>query len=187
MKKIVLFGDSITAGYEDGFIHPTLTALIQAFSKNWSIVNAGVPGFTTQDALSIFDRHVLGENPDQVVIFFGANDVADHHYVPIEDYKANLVHYIEAVSPGKTILVTPPYCDQTLQTDRPIERIHAYADVVKELGKAYQISVIDLLLHMEQNYPAINYFQADGLHFNKNGYTLLSDLYNSALEKKIGK
>lgn len=63
MKKLVCFGDSITAreAFEDGT--PRLTPrLRKAFClSDWEVINAGVSGDNTRDALAFFG----GEKDDR--------------------------------------------------------------------------------------------------------------------------
>ncbi|NOI25822.1 GDSL-type esterase/lipase family protein [Vibrio mediterranei] len=74
MKKIVLLGDSLTAGWG------------LATNQNWSdkliaahpdieFINCGVPGDTTAGMLSRFKQQVLDQAPDAVVLFGGLNDL----------------------------------------------------------------------------------------------------------------
>lgn len=50
--KLVLFGDSITARNE-GFEQPILSMKLQEkIGENWLIINAGVPGDNTFNAVS---------------------------------------------------------------------------------------------------------------------------------------
>ncbi len=58
MTKLVLFGDSITAGYLGEAVSPVLTNLVKGRSfctksiPGISIVNAGIPGDTTAGGLA---------------------------------------------------------------------------------------------------------------------------------------
>jgi lysophospholipase L1-like esterase len=72
-KPVVFFGDSITAGQgaELGQDFPSLIGK----KLNIPIVNAGVSGNKTQDALLRIDHDVLSKNPAVVVIELGINDL----------------------------------------------------------------------------------------------------------------
>lgn len=69
MKTLVCFGDSITA--EDVFFDgtPRLTPRLQRIFSNWEVVNAGVPGDNTFDALNRIEEDVLSHKPDFVTVF----------------------------------------------------------------------------------------------------------------------
>lgn len=108
MKKIVLFGDSITAGYGEEAITPILQNLIiedlaAQHYEEVMIVNAGMPGDTTQDAMKRLEKEVLAEQADIVTIFFGANDTNSDNLVPLEKYAENIETMITEIGKGKVI------------------------------------------------------------------------------------
>lgn len=69
MIKMVLFGDSITAGYTKKEITAKLTCRMSEYFPKADIINAGIPGETTEDGLKRIEAHVLKYKPDIVVIF----------------------------------------------------------------------------------------------------------------------
>jgi len=72
-ETIVAFGDSLTAGTgaEAGNGYPEHLAGI----LGEPVLNRGVSGDTTEDALHRLDKDVLAENPRIVIVWLGANDV----------------------------------------------------------------------------------------------------------------
>lgn len=181
MKTLVLFGDSITAGYGEEAITPILQNLIAADLAEQAleavrIINAGMPGDTTEDALKRLKSEVLAVNPELVTVFFGANDTNSERLVPLENYIKNLQEMIQAIGKEKVLLLTPPYVDCARKPTRNDERIQQYVNQVIALGKQQEIPVINLYQAMV-NYPGTNEFlQKDGLHFSKSGYELLAAL-----------
>ena len=71
-STIVCFGDSLTAGYGAG-INNAYPAKLQE-KINIPIINSGVSGDTTDDALSRIDLDVISHHPIIVLIELGAND-----------------------------------------------------------------------------------------------------------------
>lgn len=65
-STLVTFGDSLTA----------LSSWPQASAEelNMYLVNSGIGGHTSADALNRFDRDVASKDPDFVTIAFGTND-----------------------------------------------------------------------------------------------------------------
>lgn len=191
MEKIILFGDSITAGYMDGAITKILPELVTSdlhdlgFSQ-FEVIDAGIPGETSRDGLKRLDAHVLKYDPTFVTVFWGANDVAEHNLVPLDEYRTNLATMIEKIGKDKVILITPPYINQQQHAlDRPQARIEAYVQCVLALGKETGVPVIDLYEAMD-HYPGRNEFlQADGLHFSQEGYELLAALIAKFIKLKL--
>lgn len=79
MKTLVCFGDSITADdvFFDGI--PRLTPRLQVMFPDWKVVNAGVPGDNTFDALNRIEEDVILYKPDFVTVFLGTNDAVSFH------------------------------------------------------------------------------------------------------------
>ena len=70
---IICFGDSLTAGTGAGKGMDYPSQLSQMISK--PVINAGVSGDTTAEALERLDQDVLSRLPDMVLITLGDNDL----------------------------------------------------------------------------------------------------------------
>jgi acyl-CoA thioesterase-1 len=71
-KNIICFGDSLTFGYGAGPGEDYPTALAKL--TNIPVINAGIDGDTSTEALRRIDSDVLERNPLLVIIEFGGND-----------------------------------------------------------------------------------------------------------------
>lgn len=71
-KNIICFGDSLTEGYgaKPGEDYPTVLAKL----LNQPVINAGVSGNTTRQALERLQTAVLNKDPRLVIVQFGGND-----------------------------------------------------------------------------------------------------------------
>ncbi|MDQ0874320.1 lysophospholipase L1-like esterase [Paenibacillus sp. V4I3] len=176
--KLVCFGDSITARTE-GYDRPLLTLkLKEKLRGNWEVINAGVPGNNTYDALQRIEKDVIIHNPDLVTVLFGANDAAFHKMIQLQDYKRNLTDIVKMITPRKTILISPSPVDESLQHARTNAVLRQYTDSVKEVSVATGSYYIDLFSNMVglQNLSDILLgLRNDGLHFGERGYDYLSD------------
>ena len=183
MKKIFLFGDSITAGYREGEIEETLTVLISDCFPKSKVVNAGIPGDTTREGLKRIEQHILSYQPDIVVVFFGANDMAVSCDVSVTEYGENLHRMIEEIGISKVLLITPPYVNQYLRSeDRPLSSIESYTEKAQEIAKTYQMPTI-LLKNEMLKQDADSWLQEDGLHFSYQGYIYLKQLICQKIKK----
>ena len=102
---LVCLGDSLTAGYgatasfeEDK--SKSYPAYLQK-KANISVINAGVSGDTTAQALVRVDSDVLSEDPKIVIILLGANDFFDFLHFPVSETKKNLQSIIKKVDNRK--------------------------------------------------------------------------------------
>lgn len=176
-KKLILFGDSITAGFYKGCITKKLTERLENYFPEWTVQNAGIPGDTTKGAVARCEQHVTRYQPDFVTVFFGANDLSSDHWVPLDDYVANLEHLIVTIGPEKVLLLGPPYSDQRIRkADRPVERIQQYSIEAEKIAQRYQIPFIPVFEKMTARTEAdcLALLQSDGLHFSNVGYDWLA-------------
>ena len=58
MKKLILFGDSLLAGYIDGHATNIVTQGLQEKLPNFTIINNSVPGSTTEEAIDFYDLRI---------------------------------------------------------------------------------------------------------------------------------
>ena len=167
---VVVLGDSLTAGpglrAEDAY-----PALLQrkaaAAGYRHRIVNAGVSGDTTSDALRRLDR-ALEPDAQVLVIALGANDGLRH--VPVEQVRANLVQIIErARARGLRILLcgmeTPP--TQGWQYTLDFHRIFP------DLAAQYNLPLMPFLLAGVVGDPGLNL--GDLAHPNAAGMRVIAD------------
>ncbi len=184
MKKIILFGDSITAGYENGLTDFRLNERIIRQVEEVEIINAGIPGDTTRGARKRLADHVLKYDPDIVTVFFGANDVSNLIGLSIEEYEENLDEIVKEIGISKIILVGVPYCNQKMyEQEKPLSKLLAFNEVAQRISKKYRLDYIDMLEEMQQSNP-MDYLQEDGTHFSAKGYDLLGKLISEKINNR---
>jgi len=96
MPTIVMLGDSLTAGYELSereALPAVVERMLGARGVKAKIINAGVSGDTTADALNRYDWSVKGTNADLLVVALGANDFLNG--LPPERPKKNLATILD--------------------------------------------------------------------------------------------
>ncbi|MGE6365327.1 SGNH/GDSL hydrolase family protein [Bacillus paramycoides] len=150
MKTLVCFGDSITADemFFDGT--PRLTPRLQEMFPHLKVLNAGVPGDNTFDALQRIEEDVLSHGPDFVTVFLGTNDAVSFAQVPLQAYKENLEKIVSAISSEKVLLISPAPVDEARQHNRTKEVLGQYADVVEEVAKETGSHFLNLYAEMIQ-------------------------------------
>jgi lysophospholipase L1-like esterase len=185
MPNLVCFGDTITARTE-GHLEPLLTLKLKSKLPDWEIINTGVPGNNTFDAVQRIDRDVLTHNFDLVTVLFGANDAAFHKVVELKDYQSNLMEIVRKITPLKTILISPAAVDEDLQHARTNAVLKNYSEVVQDVSIKTGCHFIDLYSRMitTPNYQEmLKGEKKDGLHFGELGYDFLSD--NIVMKMKL--
>ena len=175
MKKLICFGDSITAG--EGFDDESkyLVLRLQQTFENWTVINAGVSGDNSRNALARVERDVVKFNPDIVTVLFGANDAATHKMIGLTEFESNLTAIVSKIGPQKTILISPAPVDEGKPRNRTNAIMEKYADRVRRVSEQSNCGFIDLFREM---FAVTDYghMLSDGLHFSEWGYELLSEL-----------
>ena len=202
--QCVCFGDSITQEASS----PERDGWVSALSAYWirrvEVRNRGFSGYNTRWALKIYEKVVLGEKPDVIVIFFGANDSIDEsvaQHVPLDEYKDNLKKMVlmtkKSLDSTKVILMTPPPVyepvleernqakGKTLLVDRSNERTLLYVNAVKDIGKEFGLPVVDNFNTMEVDSPNRNNYLRDGLHLSQLGNQRVFENIETVITKQL--
>lgn len=185
---LVAFGDSLTYGY--GVLdHIAFTACLKKDFPKWRIINKGVNGDTTREALERLERDVFIFKPQIVFIFFGSNDCAlvEDYYRPMIEYEKNLRSITELVLSfqhgkefhnGTTLpifITPPPVVDTDFFPFTTSDRVELYANAVKKIAAEYHCPVVDFfsVLWAKKEEAFEDFFQYDGIHLSNAGYALL--------------
>ncbi|MGP4079401.1 SGNH/GDSL hydrolase family protein [Pseudalkalibacillus sp. R45] len=185
MLKLVCFGDSITARNE-GYAKPILATKLSSILKDFEIINSGVAGDNTFDALKRIEKDVVNHNPDLATILFGANDAAFHKMIDLETFENNMIKLVHSISPEKTILISPSPVDEEKQDARNNKTLREYALIVKKVAESNGCYFIDLFTEMlarDHFQEILKGLENDGLHFGEKGYDILADLIINKIEE----
>lgn len=191
-KKIVFFGDSITAqgaGY-GGYISMLQHLLLEAgIDDEYELKGAGVSGDKVYDLYLRMDEDVLSKGADIVVIFVGINDVGDEPALvagtDITRFEASYIAIInKLLSAGiKVVLCTPAVRgENTTFSSKIDEEINQYSDVIRKLALQYELPLVDIrkafidyvvLNNIEDKEHGI--LTTDKVHLNNKGNQLVAE------------
>jgi acyl-CoA thioesterase I len=140
---IVCFGDSLTAGHGVDFAqsYPAyLQADLDARGYHYRVVNQGISGNTTKDAVERLPD-IVALKPAVVVVEFGGNDGL--RGLPIEDSRANLDKIVSTLkaSGAKVVLA-----GITLPPDYGPDYIQQFNQTYSLLAKKYNVPMLPFLL-----------------------------------------
>lgn len=175
--KVVCFGDSVTGVYYHTGSRRAYTDMLgialrrASGSDNVEMINAGISGHTTVNALSRIDRDVIAHKPDLVTVMFGLNDMTR---VPLDDYKANLKTIVAKCRDigAEVVLATPNNVIDT--SGRPTQKLIKYCDAVRDVGHELGVSVCDTYQQLS-GFRAHDSFgwrllMSDSIHPNMDGH-----------------
>jgi acyl-CoA thioesterase I len=158
---ILVFGDSISAGYglprvDRGWV-ALLQAKLQSEGYGDEVVNASVSGETTAGGLARLPRALTLHHPAVVILELGGNDGL--RALPIEQMRANLTRMIDlAKDAGAKVLllgmrIPPNYGPQYTEQ---------FSAVYTDLAREKHVALVPFLLNDVALHPDL--MQADGVH-----------------------
>jgi len=167
---ILVFGDSISAGYGLPRVEQGWVALLQARLRQqgygYDVVNASVSGETTAGGLTRLPRALALHHPRIVILELGGNDGL--RALPIAAMRGNLaqmVHLTRTAGADVVLLgmrIPPNYGPQYTEQFQAV-----YTDLAKEFG----VPVVPFLLEGIALNPAL--MQADQIHPDELGQPIL--------------
>lgn len=170
-KKILFFGDSLTAGY--GLeVSQAFPALIQqridSLGLDYTVINAGLSGETTASGKNRL-AWVLEDDIDIIIIELGANDGL--RGVPLTETEQNLKSMVDTVQsklPGAKIILA----GMKIPPNMGPEYTSKFESIFPELADSEDIKLIPFLLENVAGIPELN--QGDGIHPTVEGQKLVA-------------
>lgn len=158
-KNIICFGDSITWGYgvNPGEDFPSILAKMVSFP----VINAGIDGDTTQEAIKRLTLDVLEREPLLVIIEFGGNDFL--RKIPKEITMKNIREMVDK-SQGQGAMVAIADISSGMF-------LKEYRTEFSKLAKEKQVIFIPSILSGIITNPSL---KSDFIHPNAGGYKLIT-------------
>jgi lysophospholipase L1-like esterase len=179
--RIVCFGDSVTGVYyHTGSRRAYADMLKIGLERQYpdadiEVINAGISGNTTQDALNRIDKDVLAQKPHLVTVMFGLNDMTR---VPLNEYTANLAKIIaKCHTVGAEVLLSTP--NAVVDTpDRPTANLERYVAAMRRVGREQNVKVVDCYAAFEavrmRSVAEFEFLMSDAIHPNMDGHKLFA-------------
>ena len=163
---ILVFGDSISAGYGLPRVEQGWVALLQARLKNlgygYQVVNASVSGETTAGGLARLPRALGLHHPAIVILELGGNDGL--RALPVAQMRANLTRMAElSAGAGAKVLLLGMRMPPNYGPDYTAQFVRVYAEVAHD----QKLTIVPFLLEGIALSPDL--MQADGIHPNQSG------------------
>lgn len=171
-KGIVCFGDSLTFGYgvEAGEDYPSILAKVSGLP----VVNVGIDGDTTTEALRRIKSDVLGRDAFLVLVEFGGNDFL--RKVPLEITVNNIRKMIEEIqSKGMMVGLVDISAGLLLKEYR-----RAFRKIAREKGAIFISGVFNGIITNPR-------MKVDFFHPNGEGYKLVVQRIYRSLEPHLRK
>src|SRR5882672_4762733 len=163
---ILVFGDSISAGYGLTHAEQGWVALLQTRLKDqeygYQVINASVSGETTAGGLARLPRALMLHHPGIVILELGGNDGL--RALPIAQMRANLASMVDlATAAGAKVVLLGMRMPPNYGPDFTEQFRSSYSDLARDK----KLPLVPFLLDDIALFPAL--MQADGVHPNEHG------------------
>ncbi len=167
---ILVFGDSISAGYGLAHVEQGWAALLQTRLKDqgygYQVVNASVSGETTAGGLARLPRALMLHQPKIVILELGGNDGL--RALPIAQMRANLTAMVDlSTAAGAKVLLLGMRMPPNYGPDYTEQFSACYGDLARDK----KLPLVSFLLNGIALVPGL--MQADGIHPNAKGVAVI--------------
>ena len=170
-KKLLIFGDSISAGYgikeSENWVALLANNLNKNSKINFILINSSVSGDTTSGGVSRIKKALEVHSPDYVLIELGGNDALRGY--PITNIQENLERIVSKVLEEKS---KPILMQIKIPPNYGKRYVSAFENLYPTISKTYQIPLMDFLLEnvaLDQNL-----MQTDGIHPNSKAQPIIA-------------
>ena len=177
-KKLLILGDSISAGFGIKESQNWTTLMKSSFSKegkSLKIINSSISGDTTSGGLSRISRDLNTYKPDFVLVELGGNDALRGY--PISRIKQNLLKIISIISNNQSI---PIIMQIKIPPNYGKKYIEAFENIYSEVASETDAKLISFML--ENVALREDLMQPDGIHPNEKAQPFITE----QIKKEIG-
>ncbi len=177
-KKLLILGDSISAGFGIKESQNWTTLLKSSFSKegkSLEIINSSISGDTTSGGLSRINRDLNTYKPDFVLVELGGNDALRGY--PISRIKQNLLKIISIISNNQSI---PIIMQIKIPPNYGKKYIEAFENIYSEVASETDAKLISFMLENVALRDGL--MQPDGIHPNEKAQPVIAE----QIKKEIG-
>lgn len=177
IEKVVLFGDSLMAGYglsKEHHLSKVLENSLKNDGFNIVVINGSVSGSTSSGGLNRAEWSLSEPGIDLIIIGLGANDML--RGIKPEETEKNLEQIIKIANKKNIKIII---AGMVAPTTHGAEYKKKFDAIYPNLSNKYSLPLIPFLLDGVALDPSLN--QQDGIHPNKLGTIKVSE----TIKKKI--
>ena len=183
IEKIVLFGDSLMAGYglsNDNSLPVVLQRNLDAKGYNVKIINGSVSGSTSSGGLNRADWTLTEPDIDLIILCLGGNDML--RGIQPTETKSNLEKIIKNAQDKNIEIIL---AGMIAPTSHGFNYKKNFDKIFPDLAKKFKIRLIPFLLEGVAMKPEFNL--SDGIHPNAKGTLIISRTLEEIIIKTLKK
>jgi acyl-CoA thioesterase-1 len=177
IEKVILFGDSLMAGYglpKEQHLSVVLQNSLSLEGHNIKIINGSVSGSTSAGGLNIVEWTLSENNIDLMILCLGANDML--RGIQPSETEQNLESIIKIAQSKKIEIIL---AGMLAPTSYGIEYKEKFDQIYSNLSKKYDLKFIPFLLEGVAFNPSLNL--SDGMHPNSKGTIVISNTLKKSI------
>ena len=170
-KKLLILGDSISAGYglkkSENWVR-LLEISLTSSDKELQIINSSISGYTTIGGLSRIESDLKEYKPNYILIELGGNDALRGY--PIEKIKSNLLKIIDVSIAAKA---NPIIMQIRIPPNYGKNYVVAFENIYTEIALEKNIPKMSFLLEKVALDKSL--MQLDGIHPNQKAQQIIAN------------
>ena len=180
-KKLLILGDSISAGYglkeSENWVQ-LLENSLRKSGRELQVINSSISGDTTIGGLSRIESDLAEHKPNYVLVELGGNDALRGY--PINKIKSNLLKIIDASFVAKA---NPIIMQIRIPPNYGKNYVTAFEDIYLEIAEEKNIPKLTFLLEKVALNKSL--MQPDGIHPNQEAQNIIANQVKTELLKII--
>ena len=203
-RRIVVLGDSITKGFREGVSREetfgsVLQNSLRAAGYDVDVINQGIGGERTDQAIARLNRDILALEPDIVTVMYGTNDSyvdqgQQNSRLSAEQFYQNLtkiVTELERIGIQSILMTEPRFGDHSANNgagEHPNLRLEKFVDVCRRVAQETDVPLIDhfrMWTKANSEGTDIGTWTTDQCHPNVAGHKIMADAMLPMLLKAV--
>ena len=177
IEKVLLFGDSLMAGYglpNEQHLSVVLEQNLRSEGYDIEVINGSVSGNTSLDGLNRIEETLSELGIDLIILGLGANDML--RKINPNDTKQNLEKIIKIIQDKNIKIIL---AGMIASTSYGLNYKKKFDKIFPDLSKKYDLPLIPFLLDGVALNP--NFNQSDGMHPNQKGTLIISETVKKSI------
>ncbi len=177
IEKVLLFGDSLMAGYglpNQQHLSVVLEQNLRSEGYDIEVISGSVSGNTSLDGLNGIEETLSELGIDLIILGLGANDML--RKINPNETKQNLEKIIKIIQDKNIKIIL---AGMVASTSYGLNYKKKFDKIFPNLSKKYDLPLIPFLLDGVALNP--NFNQSDGMHPNKKGTLIISETVKKSI------